>query len=234
MHFTARPFAPKTFAVRLSGSREPERPRTEPLSLPWNAQGYTNDAFYGFADVDGRGNSYACELLSERLISDNTEFQLGEFGRPNILRCNGDTLRWNAGNGYKTLYLLAASADRDRTAEFRISDRVIHRSVPYYSGIFGQWGGFEQQFRGYVRDAEIAWVGTHRHTRNGNEPYTFTHMYRIAVPLQENDDYVVLPQDKNLIIFAATLSEAETDQTVPAAEFRRLSIRTANNVFTTR
>lgn len=59
-------------------------------------------------------------------------------------------------------------------------------------------------------------------------------MYRIAVPLQENDDYVVLPQDKNLIIFAATLSEAETDQTVPAAEFRRLSIRTANNVFTTR
>lgn len=234
LHFTARPFAPKTFAVRLSGSRERERPRTEPLTLPWNAQGYTNDAFYGFADVDGRGNSYACELLPERLISDNTEFQLGEFGRPNILRCNGDTLRWNAGNGYKTLYLLAASADRDRTAEFRISDRVIHRSVPYYSGFFGQWGGFEQQFRGYVRDAEVAWVGTHRHTRNGNEPYTFTYMYRIAVPLQENDDYVVLPQDKNLIIFAATLSEAETDQTVPAAEFRRLSIRTANNVFTTR
>ena len=225
LRFSARPFAPKTFAVRLAEGPKAEQPRSEVVALPCNEQGYTNDAFYGFADIDGRGNSYAAELLPEKLVSANTEFRFGEFGRPNILRCEGDTLRWEAGKGYRTLYLLAAATDRDRTVEFRTPSGSIRLSVPYYSGFFGQWGGIEQQFQGFVRDAEIAWVGTHRHSRNGNEPYTFTYMYRLAIPLQADDDCVVLPRERNLVIFAASLSEAEAEQTTPAAEFRRLAIK---------
>lgn len=223
LRFTARPFGPKTFAVRLAEGPGAEQPRSETLTLPWNAQGYTNDAFYGFADIDGHGNSYAAELLPAKLVSANTEFRFGEFGRPNILRCEGDTLRWEAGRGYRTLYLLAAATDRDRTAEFRTPGGSCHVSIPYYSGLFGQWGGAEQ--RGFVRNAEIAWIGTHRHSRAGNEPYTFTYMYRIAIPLCENDDRVILPDDRNLVVFAATLTEAGAEQTVPASEFRRLAIR---------
>lgn len=208
LRFEAKPFAPKTFAVRLAPrGTEVRKPRCESLDLPWNAQGYTNDAFYGFADIDGKGHSYACELLPRTLTSDNTEFRLGEFGRPNILRCEGDTLRWEAGKGYKTLYLLAAATDQDRTADFRLPSGSVSRSVPYYSGFYGQWGGNEQQFEGYVRDADLAWIGTHRHSRQGNEPYVFTYMYRLAIPLAEGDDCIVLPDESNLVIFAATLSD---------------------------
>ena len=50
-------------------------------------------------------------------------------------------------------------------------------------------------------------------------------MYRLAIPLAEGDDRVILPREKNLVIFAASLSSEEEDRTVPAAEFRRLAIR---------
>ncbi len=229
LRFSARPYAPRTFAVRLADAADKgvkgSKIRSEALELPYNAQGYTNDAFYGFANIDGKGNSYAFELLPETLVSRDTEFRFGEFGRENILRCEGDTLRWEAGKGYKTLYLLAAATDRDRTAAFRTPSGTVRLQIPYYSGFFAQWGGLEQGFRGYVRDARIAWVGTHRHSGNGNEPYVFTYMYRLAIPLAEGDDRVILPREKNLVIFAASLSSEEEDRTVPAAEFRRLAIR---------
>ena len=225
LRFSARPFAPRSFAVRLAEGAKGLRVASEPLELPFNAQGYTFDAFCGFADLDGQGNSVASELLPGKLVSADAEFRFGEFGRPNILRCHGDTLRWEGGKGYRTLYLLVAATDRDRTAGFRTPGGVFHRSVPHYSGFFGQWGGFEQDYRGYVRDAEIAWIGTHRHTRNGNDPYAFTYMYRVAIPLGDGDDWLILPRDEHLILFAASLSDVEADQTVPASEFRRLSIR---------
>lgn len=214
-------FKPKTFSVKLAGKKNPLTPvKSEFVDLKYNAEGYTNDAFRDIADFDGKGNSYSFDLLPEKIINEGVEFKFGKIGRKNILKCTGDTILLPESNKYKTLYLLAASTEGDINTTFAVDGTPIRRLIPYYSGFFGQWGW---QSNGYIKDATIGYVGTHRHNRAfGNEPYVFTYMYKIAIPLNGQSRMIVLPKDPKIAIFAASLSENESETFKPVMENRTI------------
>jgi alpha-mannosidase len=102
---------------------------------------------------------------------------------------------------------LVASVHEDGImAPFILNDKALNYNIPYYSGFYGQWHTAEKP--AYQRDAQVAYVGTHRHDRTtGNESYIFTYMYKIAIPITPETTHIVLPKDKKVIIFAGTLSE---------------------------
>ncbi len=216
-------FRPKTYAVRFATTEPTGKTAAQmPVDMKFNAQGYTNDAFIGQPgiDIDGEGNSYSYDLLPDVLDSEGVGFRFGRLGHNNILRCQGDTVLL-PGNGPGTLYLLVASARNDREAIFTVNGKEYKRLVPYYSGFFGQWGfdGAES----YVKDANVAWVGTHRHNKvAGNQPYVFTYMYKIAIPITPGANALVLPDDKDVIMFAATVCDKPHGEVVPAGEYRAL------------
>jgi len=214
-------FKPKTFSVKLAGKKNPLTPvKSEFVDLKYNAEGYTNDAFRDIADFDGKGNSYSFDLLPGKVINEGVEFKFGKIGRKNILKCTGDTILLPESNKYKTLYLLAASTEGDINTTFAVDGTPIRRLIPYYSGFFGQWGW---QSNGYIKDATIGYVGTHRHNRAfGNEPYVFTYMYKIAIPLNGQSRMIVLPKDPKIAIFAASLSENESETFKPVMENRTI------------
>lgn len=225
--FSTTSFHPKTFGVKLAPTKTPVKPHANTmLDLVFNAEGFSNDAFLGMLGNFERGNTYSYDLLPERLVSEGVEFKFGTLEGRNVIKSDGDTIRFAANPANKTLYLLVASTEGTVPAEFMVDGVKREYTIPYYSGFFGQWGSFEQDFKGYVSDATVAYVGTHRHNRDiGNEPYVFTYMYKIAIPLTAKTDMAVLSKDKKVAVFAATLSDQEQGKVSAAADFRSTSIR---------
>jgi len=219
--FSTTAFKPKTFSVKLASKADLLTiNKSKVIKLKYNAEAYTNDAFRNIANFDGKGNSFSYDLLPEKLINEGVEFKFGQIGRKNIIKCAGDTILLPENINSKMLYLLASSTDGDINTTFTVDGTHYNRLVPYYSGFFGQWGW---QTKGYIKNATIGYVGTHRHNGvSGNEPYVFTYMYKIAIPISGQSKMVVLPKDQKIAIFAASISEEDIDSFRPAMENRTI------------
>lgn len=221
--FSCGKFAPSTFFVKLQLSSifAPKAAVSAAVALPYNGYAFTPNAFNRRGDIDGHGNSYAAELVPDRIVSEGVEFEIdNDPSAKNYVRCDGQSIPLPQG-GYDRIYLLAASADKDRTAEFTVGGKTFDRFVPYYSGFYGQWGHDGKE--GYVKDADIARVFTHRHSKEfGNEAYVFTYMYKICLPLDNGAAELILPKDKNIMLFAATLAGGRNESLTPVNEVRAL------------
>lgn len=50
-------------------------------------------------------------------------------------------------------------------------------------------------------------TGTHRHSAEGDHAYEFTYMFKLGIDIPAKATEVVLPDNKDIVIFAATLAE---------------------------
>ena len=213
-----KPYSVKTYKLKLSTSGTPaKKVETEMVSLPFDRRCFSYDAFRQDANFEG-GYSYAAELLpKDGIIVADIPFTFGEPDGLNGMACKGQTLTIPASN--VTLHLLAASAKGDRVATFRVGPAANkhhsslfthHFTIPFYSGFIGQWG-HEGHTKGFLKDASVAYVGTHRHSSGADEPYEYTYMFRVDIPLTGRDTEVQMPDDPNIVIFAATVSTQQPD-----------------------
>ena len=226
-----KPYSVKTYKLKLSTSGTPaKKVETEMVSLPFDRRCFSYDAFRQDANFEG-GYSYAAELLPKDGITvADIPFTFGEPDGLNGMACKGQTLTIPASN--VTLHLLAASAKGDRVATFRVgpaanklhSSLITHHfTIPFYSGFIGQWG-HEGHTKGFLKDASVAYVGTHRHSSGADEPYEYTYMFRVDIPLTGRDTEVQMPDDPNIVIFAATVSTQQPDLK-PAAPLFETSVQ---------
>jgi len=201
-----------TYKVKLASISVAEMEQ-EPVSLPYNTRCFSSNDFRAGGDFEG-GNSYAAELLpTEGLTVDGIHFVFGDTDGLNGVACGGDTVAIPAGT--TRLYLLAASKNGDRQAEFGLGAATATVLVPYYSGFVGQWE-HTGHTKGYLKDAEVAYVGTHRHNAKEDEPYEFTYMFKSEMKVPAGTNAVVLPADGNVVVFAMTAVSDEMEPTVPA------------------
>ena len=203
--FTIKPYSIKSFRVTLqSPDQTPATAVQTPLTLPFDLCATTYNAFRQTGNFDGKGNSYAAELFPKTVTFKGVTFKMGEPDADNALKCHQQELRLPAGH-HNRVYLLMASTQNDLKATFMVDGRPQTVEVPYYSGFIGQWG-HKGQTEAYVKSADVAFVGTHKHTMIGNKdlPYEFTYMF--CVPLQVNDKTrsITLPDNKHVVVFAAT------------------------------
>ena len=96
----------------------------------------------------------------------------------------------------------------DTQAVFTVDGKEHTALVPYYGGFIGQWG-HTGHTEPYLKDAQVAFVGTHKHDmiRNEDRPYEFTYMFRIGLDIPEGARQLVLPDDPRIVVFAATVAE---------------------------
>jgi alpha-mannosidase len=57
---------------------------------------------------------------------------------------------------------------------------------------------------GFVTRDEIAWIGTHRHSPNGNQTYIMSYVFKYEIALPPGAREITLPNDGRLRILAAT------------------------------
>ncbi len=206
LQVSIQPNSIKTYKLRLNAA-EKEELKSEQLPLNYNRKCFSWNEFRWEADFES-GYSYAAELIPAELIVNRVPFRLETQEELNGMTCTGDTLQLPARHTYNRLYILAAAAtsEQDSKGIFRVGGSVQEIVVPSYTGFIGQWGhtGYT---RGYLKDAEVAYIGTHRHSAEGDQAYEFTYMFRFAIDIPAKATQIILPNNKDIVIFAATLIE---------------------------
>lgn len=204
-----------TYKVKLASQAAVEL-QQEPVSLPYNMRCFTSNDYRAGAEFEG-GNSYAAELLpTSGLNVDGVHFVFGDIDGPNGMACHGDTVAIPAGT--TRLYMLAASKNGDNQAQFSVGGKATTLLIPYYSGFVGQWE-HTGHTKGYLKDAEVAYVGTHRHSAKADEPYELTYMFKMAIDVPAGANSIIMPSDDNIVVFALT---ATSDNIQPVAAACRL------------
>lgn len=196
----------------------PKTPKVQFVELPYNKRCFTFNGFRNAANFAG-GYSYAAELMEKTLRVDNVAFSFGPMDGENGVRCEGQTIQLP--EGYNKVYFLAASAKGDRQAAFTIgnAESTLLCTIPYYTGFIGQWG-HEGQTTGHLKNARIAYIGTHRHSASGDEPYEFTYMFKFGVDIPKNGTTITLPNDPDIVIFAMTTISEDTAISPVNSHFR--------------
>jgi alpha-mannosidase len=137
--FTAN--QPRTFAVRLGAGANRVAPvRSQPVTLAYNLAAATNDDTKSSSDFDGKGNALPAEMLPADLSFNGVTFKLGpaQTGVNNAVIAKGQTINLPAGR-FNRVYILAASADGDQAAAFRVGGQTANLNVENWGGKIGQW-----------------------------------------------------------------------------------------------
>lgn len=222
LEVSVNPNSIKTYKVRFASNKKVQTV-AEPLPLVYDKKCFSWNEFKAAANFES-GYSYAAELIPAEMNVHGVPFKLETREELNGMACKGNVLKLPADCTYNRLYILAAAAsDKDVKGIFRVGKYVQEVIVPSYTGFIGQWG-HTGHTEGYLKDAEVAYVGTHRHSGEGDQPYEFTYMFKFAIDLPEKATEVVLPDNKDIVIFAATLTDVAATSVCPASEL----FRTAN------
>jgi alpha-mannosidase len=101
----------------------------------------------------------------------------------------------------REVYVAPMTRGQSWTAEAIQNDLVVG-----YDPATGNVSGIDQLRRGFVKRDEVAWVGTHRHSPDGNQPYIASYIFVYAIDLPPGAREVRLPNDPRIRIFAMTVA----------------------------
>lgn len=214
-----RPFSVKTYRITLDNASVAPL-QGESAVLAFDRRCFSPNGFRNQANFEG-GHSYAAELLPDEGITvDGIHFTFGDKDGANGMTCKGNSIKVPAQRAYNRLYILAASDSIDRSVDITVGKTKKTIFVPNYTGFIGQWG-HTGQTKGYYKDAELAYVGTHRHSPAKDEAYEFTYMFKYGIDIPKGATEVVLPVDKHVVIFAATWANEPVPGVKPACRLFR-------------
>ena len=216
----AKPYSINTFSIRLKpGATQLTPPKSLPVELNYNIKTASFNPYRVDANIDGKGYSYAAELLPETIIASGIEFKLGDPVLENAVRCENDTIMLPQDGQYDRIYFLAASTMGDNFATFHVDGKPYEFVIPYYSGFVGQWGHTDHT-KGFLKPAEVAYIGTHRHlsTTNTDAPYEFTYMYKFGMDIPRNAKMLVLPDESKVMLFAISLASGVNENVLTAVD----------------
>ena len=84
------------------------------------------------------------------------------------------------------------------------ADAIDQDLVVQYDSTTGVLKGIDQIRRGFVKRDEIAWLGTHRHGPQGNQPYIASYIFAYAIDLARGSRQLQLPNDDRIRVMAIT------------------------------
>ena len=143
--FTA--YQPRTFAIRLAPSNTRIAPPAfQPVVLDYDMSvasrmGRPADGAFDWAPNNqgaSQGKALPAELLPRQISFAGIRFDLAPAAKPNAVIAHGQTVNLPSAN-YNRIYILAAAANADQKATFRIADRAIGLTIHEWTGYVGQW-----------------------------------------------------------------------------------------------
>lgn len=212
--FTLTPYAVKTFAVTLAApAKKAETSEEVHVKLPFTRRVTTYNSARtsrGFAD----GISIPSELYSENVTAGGVSFKLAPAVAHNALVCEGQKIAVPA--DYDTLYILAASAHGDKTVQFSVDDKTVSVGIQDFKADVGAWEQLVNGRTPLVKRDEIAVNYTHTHDKDGDRLYLFAYLFKYAIPVTGAKE-VVLPNDSDIVVMAATFTKRGNDDVTPLA-----------------
>lgn len=221
------PFIMRAFAVQIGVPEAPvPQPAYLPLSLDYNVAASTRDDEKTDTGFDGIGHSFSADLLPREMLVDGIGFKLAEggAGNPSAVICRGQKLALPKGI-FNRVYILAAATEHDVTGTFTAGDQSATFGIQKWNGYIGQWDNRiwknEREIYGlrpaFTKRDHVAWFASHMHNQYGtNIAYNYTYLFKYAMDVPENAEYLSLPNDERIRIFAATAVSGAVDSVTPA------------------
>jgi alpha-mannosidase len=138
------PFQVRTFALRIGPARvQAPAAASSPsaaalVALPYDRIVTSRDNTRARGGFDSSGRCLPSEMLPAEIAYAGIRFRLAAPGRPNAVIARGQTVSLPAGP-FNRLYILAASAEGDQKARFRVGSDSVDLTVQDWSGYIGQW-----------------------------------------------------------------------------------------------
>jgi alpha-mannosidase len=227
-------YQPRTFAIRLAPPEVKGAPsRSTQVALHYDLATASNDGAKSDRGFDGKGNALPAEMLPSQITFNSVEFHLApaKTGVPNAIAAKGQTINLPTGSNNR-LYLLAASADGDQKATFRVGDKSVDLNIEDWGGFIGQWDDRQWSSKdtsqddygqmlgiqpAFIKRADLAWYCSHHHNAAGqNVPYRYSYLFAYQIDIPAGARSITLPKNEKIRILA--ISVAEEAQTVQPAQ----------------
>ncbi len=230
--FTA--YQPRTFAVKLAAApAKVAGVRSEPVSLKYDVAVASNDGAHSADGFDGKGNALPAEMLPAQITFNDVQFRLAPAttATPDALVAKGQTLDLPGGH-YNRVYVLAASADGDQKASFKIGSKNVDLTIQDWGGFIGQWDDRQWIAKdipipalpgktehddyaemtgiksGYIKRANLAWYCSHHHNAAGeNVAYSYSYLFAYPIDLPPAAKTIQLPDNDKIRILAISVAE---------------------------
>ena len=213
----------RSFALQLKGYREQlDKPTYSTLELPFNTDVMSQDDNRSNGAIDDSGRTYPAQMLPSRLVSEDIEFTIasGTDGQMNAMECRGQQLDLPDGR-YNKLYLLAA-AKESTCGKFVLGNSSEELSIQSWTGFVGQWNkrvfrteaqrNVKEVLPGFIKKDPIAWYCSHHHQPDKNVAYAYSYIYRYAIDIPEGAESLKLPDNPDIMVFAATAADNPNDR----------------------
>lgn len=195
----------KTFALKLKASDTQAKADTRQKVLPleYNLDAYSPNSKKMDGSINALGDCYPAELVPGTVKFAGVTYNMGPSanGYKNAVQCKGQTLTLNG--GYNKLYILAASSNGDKDAVFKVDNKSVTLNIGDYAESIGAGNLYDLGMTEYIKEQTPAFEATHRHTNGKDNVTASTYMFTYELDITDAST-VTLPQDSDIILFAAT------------------------------
>jgi alpha-mannosidase len=213
----------RSFAFRYNVERLPAVNQAS-LDLPFDQDAMSFDDNRDDCNFNRR-NSLPAELIPAEIVHQGIRFKMGSPAdrQNNVLSCNGQKIKLN--RACTKVYLLA-SAINDTKAEFKCDQTVLPLTIQSGTGFIGQF--YNRRFADdkvtvtaidppYSKPGNIVWFASHGHYAypSRNEAYQYTYIYAYELTVPEGAEFLELPVNQNVKVFAMTTSQDEDGGATP-------------------
>ncbi|MFT3786481.1 MAG: glycoside hydrolase family 38 C-terminal domain-containing protein [Tepidisphaeraceae bacterium] len=226
----------KTFALKLAPAQAPvAASKSQPVELSFDTDAVSTNANRADGKFDDAGRSYPAEQFPTALSLDGVDFKFGATtdGANNAVTAKGQTISIPAGT--ERVYVIAAAANGDRDATFKVGDTTFNQRVQDWSSYIGQWDNRlwsevipENAFnisahmtglvRGFIKRDAIAWFCSHRHSATeGDEAYSYSYLFKYGFDVPAGATSFTLPSDEHIRVFAVSAVTGAHARVAPAA-----------------
>ena len=136
-----KPYQPRTFALRLGAPpAHIDGVQSQPVALEYDLAAASEDDTQSTGGFDQKGNALPAEMLPSQINVNGVAFQLAPAGagKPDAVVARGQAIDLPEG-GFNKVYVLAASAQGDQQAVFRVGEHPVKLTIEDWGGFIGQW-----------------------------------------------------------------------------------------------
>ena len=152
------------------------------------------------------------ELFEERVNCGGIRFKMGDKAGKNAVICAGQEIALPA--NAKKIAILATSKAGDKPVDFIVNGKTVTVNVQDFQNDVGAWDMIAKGDNCLIKTDDIAVTYTHTHDANGNRLYKFAYLFKYVLDV-ENANSIILPDDDDILIYAATVFEG--GNTVPVS-----------------
>lgn len=113
---------------------------SQPVALKYDLAAASNNDTKSVGGFNSKGDALPAEMLPSIVKFNDVDFHLAPAatGKPDAVIARGQTIPLPAGN-FNRVYVLAASADGDQQATFKVGNHPSTLTIQYWGGFIGQW-----------------------------------------------------------------------------------------------